>query len=247
MYEKRSRFDKYFCNFVSAHKMINNNHTMKRLFILLVGLVLTLGAAAQNPAHLQRYAQDNAKLSCPDGPRVVLFGDSITDGWPDQRPEFFASTGFIGRGIGGEETSHMVLRFRKDVIDIHASTVVILAGINDIAINMGGPYQEDLTFDNFLTMIDLAWQNGIRPVICSVLPSYHFRWRTEITDVYEKVCSLNARLKAYCDRHGITYVDYCSVLAGPDGRVKDGLTNDTVHPNAAGYELMEKLLLETLK
>ena len=96
-------------------------------------------------------------------------------------------------------------------------------------------------------MIDLAWQNGIRPVVCSVLPSYHLRWRTEVTDVFEKVCSLNARLKAYCDRHGITYVDYCSVLAGPDGRVRDGLTTDTVHPNVAGYELMEKLLLETLK
>ena len=247
MYKKWLCHDKYFCNFVTAHMTIHNNHTMKRLFVLTVGLLLTAGAFAQNPAHIQRYAEDNAQLSCACGPRVVLFGDSITDGWPDQRPEFFASTGFIGRGIGGEETSHMVLRFRQDVIDIHASTVVILAGINDIAVNMGGPYREDVTYANFLTMIDLAWQNGIRPVICSVLPSYHFRWRTEITDVYEKVCSLNARLKAYCDRHGITYVDYCSVLAGPDGRVKDGLTSDTVHPNAEGYALMEQLLLETLK
>ena len=221
---------------------------MKKLLFLLVSLLLTVGAAAQkNPANPGRYAQDNAQLTAPTGPRVVLFGDSITDGWPQQRPEFFASTGFIGRGIGGEETSHMILRFRQDVIDIQASTVVILAGINDIAVNMGGPYREDVTYNNILNMIDLAWQNGIRPVVCSVLPSYHLRWRTEVTDVFEKVCSLNARLKAYCDRHGITYVDYCSVLAGPDGRVRDGLTTDTVHPNVAGYELMEKLLLETLK
>ena len=220
---------------------------MKKLLVLTTALLLALGAAAQNPAHVERYAAANAALEAPTGPRVVLFGDSITDGWPDQRPEFFASTGFIGRGISGEETSHMVLRFRQDVIDIQASTVVILAGINDIAVNMGGPYREDVTYANILTMIDLAWQNGIRPVICSVLPSYHLRWRTEVTDCYEKVCSLNARLKAYCDRHGVTYIDYCTVLAGPDGKVRDGLTNDTVHPNAAGYALMEKLLLETLK
>ena len=220
---------------------------MKKLLVLTTALLLALGAAAQNPAHVERYAAANAALEAPTGPCVVLFGDSITDGWPDQRPEFFASTGFIGRGIGGEETSHMVLRFRQDVIDIQASTVVILAGINDIAVNMGGPYREDVTYANILTMIDLAWQNGIRPVICSVLPSYHLRWRTEVTDCYEKVCSLNARLKAYCERHGVTYIDYCTVLAGPDGKVRDGLTNDTVHPNAAGYALMEKLLLETLK
>ena len=220
---------------------------MKKLLVLTTALLLALGAAAQNPAHVERYAAANAALEAPTGPRVVLFGDSITDGWPDQRPEFFASTGFIGRGISGEETSHMVLRFRQDVIDIQASTVVILAGINDIAVNMGGPYREDVTYSNILTMIDLAWQNGIRPVICSVLPSYHLRWRTEVTDCYEKVCSLNARLKAYCERHGVTYIDYCTVLAGPDGKVRDGLTNDTVHPNAAGYALMEKLLLETLK
>lgn len=221
---------------------------MKRLFILLAGLLLTLGAAAQHPAHTGRYAEDNAKLSCcVNGPRVVLFGDSITDGWPGQRPEFFASTGFIGRGISGEETANMVLRFRQDVIDIHASTVVILAGINDIAVNMGGPYREDVTYANFLTMIDLAWQNGVRPVICAILPSCHCRWRPEITDVFEKVQSLNARLKTYCERHGITYIDYGVVLAGPDGKILPEFSDDTVHPNAAGYELMEKLLLESLK
>ena len=220
---------------------------MKRLFLIL-GLFLALGAAAQNPAHLQRYVEANAALpGCVDGPRVVLYGDSITDAWPDLRPEFFASTGFIGRGISGEETSHMVLRFRQDVIDIKASAVVILAGINDIAINMGGPYREDLTYANILTMIDLAWQNGIRPVICSVLPSYHLRWRPEVTDCFEKVCSLNARVKAYCERHGVTYVDYFAAMAGPDGKVREGLTRDTVHPVAAGYELMEQLLLNALK
>ena len=221
---------------------------MKKILMLcLAVLAFCTGAQAQKIARLQRYAEANAALPPADGPRVVLFGDSITDGWPNQRPEFFASTGFIGRGIGGEETANMLVRFRADVLDIGATVMVFLGGINDIAQNLGDPYNEDATYSNIVSMIDLCWQNGVRPVICSVLPSYHIRWRTEVTDSFEKVCSLNARLKAYCDRHGITYVDYGSVLAGPDGKVRDGLTTDTVHPNAAGYELMEKLLLETLK
>ena len=221
---------------------------MKKIFLLcLAVLAFCTGAQAQKIARLHRYAEANAALPPADGPRVVLFGDSITDGWPDQRPEFFASTGFIGRGIGGEETANMLVRFRADVLDIGATVMVFLGGINDIAQNLGDPYNEDATYSNIVSMIDLCWQNGVRPVICSVLPSYHFRWREEVTDCYEKVCSLNARLKAYCDRHGVTFVDYCSVLAGPDGKIMDGLSSDTVHPNAAGYALMEKLLLETLK
>ena len=221
---------------------------MKKILMLALALaVLCVSAQAQKVVHLNRYAEANAALEAPVGPRVVLYGDSITDGWASQRPEFFAANGFIGRGISGEETAQMLLRFRADVIDIGASTMVFLGGINDIAQNLGDPYNEDATFSNIVSMIDLCWQNGVRPVICSVLPSYHIRWRLEVTDSFEKVCSLNARLKAYCDRHGVTFVDYCSVLAGPDGKIRDGLSTDTVHPNAAGYALMEKLLLETLK
>ncbi len=218
-------------------------------FVLLLAMTLSMCAvaSAQQFAHLNRYAAANAALQAPTGPRVVLMGDSITDGWADQRPDFFKETGFIGRGISGEESSQMLLRFRQDVIDIQASMVVILAGINDIAYNLGDPYSEDLTYANIISMVELAWANGIRPVICGVLPSYSLSWRKEVTDVFEKVCSLNARLKAFCERHGVTYIDYGQVLGGPDGKVRDGLTTDTVHPNAAGYALMEKYLLENLK
>ena len=219
---------------------------MKRLVLLLALLTLGFGAGAQKVVHLNRYAAANAELPPADGPRVVLYGDSITDGWPRQRPEFFASTGFIGRGISGEETAQMLLRFRADVIDIGATIMVFLGGINDIAQNMGDPYVEDVTYANILSMIDLCWQNGIRPVIGACLPSYNIRWRPEVTDSFEKVCSLNARLKAYCDRHGVTFVDYTSVLAGEDGKILPEYSGDTVHPNAAGYALMEKLLLESL-
>ena len=221
---------------------------MKKILMLcLAVLAFCTGAQAQKIARLHRYAEANAALPPADGPRVVLFGDSITDGWPGQRPEFFAENGFIGRGIGGEETANMLIRFRADVLDIGATVMVFLGGINDIAQNLGDPYNEDATYSNIVSMIDLCWQNGVRPVICSLLPSYHFRWREEVTDSFEKVYSLNARLKAYCDRHGVTFVDYCSVLAGPDGKILEAYSGDTVHPNAAGYERMEKLLLDTLK
>ena len=220
---------------------------MKKILTILLALVaLCTGAQAQKVAHLNRYAAANAALPAPEGPRVVLYGDSITDVWARNRADFFSSNGFVGRGISGEETAQMLLRFRSDVIDIGASTMVFLGGINDIAQNLGDPYSEEVTYQNILSMIDLCWQNGIRPVICSLLPSYYIRWRTEVTDSFDKVCHLNARLKAYCDRHGVTYVDYTSVLAGEDGKILEAYSGDTVHPNAAGYELMEKLLLETL-
>ena len=104
---------------------------MKRLLVLLLLLSLGVGAQAQKIARLNRYAEANAALPAADGPRVVLFGDSITDGWPNQRPGFFAENGFIGRGIGGEETANMLIRFRADVIDIGATVMVFLGGINE--------------------------------------------------------------------------------------------------------------------
>ena len=219
---------------------------MRKLSIILVMVCACMTAMAQHIVHLGRYAASNQELPAPEGPRVVLFGDSITDGWASQRPEFFAENGFVGRGISGEETSQMLLRFRADVLDIGASIVVILAGINDIAMNLGDPYSEELTYANILSMTDLAWQNGVRPVICSLLPSYRLGWRPEVSDVLEKVRSLNARLQTYCNRHGITYIDYGAVLMGPDGKILPAYSSDTVHPNAEGYAVMEKLLLESL-
>ena len=220
---------------------------MKRLALCLLLLSLGLGAGAQKIVHLNRYAAANAELPAAEGPRVVLYGDSITDGWASQRPEFFASTGFIGRGISGEETAQMLLRFRADVIDIGASTMVLLAGINDIAENLGDEYNEDATFSNIQSMVELCWMNGIRPVLCSLLPSYRFFWRPEAKDPLRKLESLNARIKEYCERHGITYVDYHAALVGPDGhRIRTEFAEDTVHPNVAGYEIMEDLLLKAL-
>ena len=221
--------------------------TMKKILLLLALALLPAAAGyAQKVVHLNRYAEANAALAAPQGARVVLFGDSITDAWASQRPEFFAENGFIGRGISGEVTAQMLLRFRQDVLDIGATCFVLLAGINDIAQNLGDDYNEDSTFANIESMVELAQVHGVRPVLCTLLHSTQPHWRPEITDTYDKVLSLNARIRAYCEAKGITCVDYGPTLAGPDGRISPEFSGDTVHPNAAGYEMMEKLLYEAL-
>lgn len=221
---------------------------MKKFVLLMMLMSASAGLSfGQKLVHLDRYAADNAALPSAKGERVVLLGDSITDGWASSRGDFFRETGFIGRGISGEVTAQMLLRFRADVLDIGATTVVILAGINDIARNLGDEYSEDATPGNLQSMVELARVHGVRPVLCSLLPSTRFFWRTEITDVFEKVVSLNARIKAYCAAEDILYVDYFTLLAGPDGPILPDYAPDTVHPNAAGYARMECFLLECLK
>ena len=214
---------------------------------MLLSLGMSADAQNQKVLNLERYAQANKDLVYTTGARVVLFGDSITDNWARMRPGFFVEHGFVGRGISGEVTAQMLLRMRADVIDIQASTMVLLAGINDIAENLGDEYNEDATFSNIQSMVELCWMNGIRPVLCSLLPSYRFFWRPDAKDPLRKLESLNARIKEYCERHGITYVDYHAALVGPDGhRIRTEFAEDTVHPNAAGYEIMEGQLLKAL-
>lgn len=221
---------------------------MKKIIIVCIMLFsLGMSAEAQKVLNLERYAQANKDLVYTTGARIVLFGDSITDNWARMRPGFFVEHGFVGRGISGEVTAQMLLRMRADVIDIQASTMVLLAGINDIAENLGDEYNEDATFSNIQSMVELCWMNGIRPVLCSLLPSYRFFWRPDAKDPLRKLESLNARMKEYCERHGITYVDYHAALVGPDGhRIRTEFAEDTVHPNVAGYEIMEDLLLKAL-
>ena len=230
---------------------------MKKI-LLVCCLLLTIGVTAsaqqrqqqqqkQKVLNLERYAQSNKDLVYTTGPRVVLFGDSITDNWARMRPGFFVEHGFVGRGISGEVTAQMLLRMRADVIDIQASTMVLLAGINDITENLGDEYNEDATFSNIQSMVELCWMNGIRPVLCSLLPSYSFFWRPEAKNHLQKIESLNTRMQEYCARHGITYVNYHDALLSSDGRKIDTkYADDTVHPNDAGYEIMEDLLLKAL-
>lgn len=179
---------------------------------------------------------------------VVFIGDSITWGWSERfHPEFFQGGKYIPKGISGQVSSQILSRFRRDVLDLKPGTVVILCGTNDIALNQG-PYDEDLTMDNFKSMTELARLHGINVVLCSVIPCNHFYWRSEVDAIPVKIESLNERIKAYAETENIPFVDYYSSMVNPeDGSLKADYSLDGVHPNAAGYDVMEPLVEAVLK
>lgn len=226
---------------------------MKPKLILAAALTLlsTLTFAQKHEfANWKRYHEANVALGAPakGEKRVVLFGDSITDGWPKTRPEFFSSNSLIGRGIGGQTSYQFLLRFREDVVNLQPKVVVINYGTNDIAENTGA-YNEDLTFGNVCSMVDIARANGIKVILTSTLPAGGFGWRKSITDSMEKIVSLNARVKAYAKENKIPFVDYFSAMVNDEGTaMKAELAKDRpgVHPNAAGYEVMENLVLPVI-
>ena len=225
---------------------------MKKVFILaLSALFCAVTLSAQNQdlpdndwAQFNRYSKANSEVTVK--PLAVLMGDSITDGWLRQDPEFFKANNLAGRGISGQVTSHMLVRFRRDVIDLHPKYVVILAGINDIARNNGYISLEN-TFANIVSMCELAKANKIKPVLCTLVPSGHIRWRPAIKDTKEQVAALNAMIKEYAKAHRYKVVDYATVLADEKGETRSDLSGDSVHPNMDGYKLMEEALLKVIK
>ena len=184
---------------------------------------------------LARYRADNAALPpATVHPRVVFMGDSITQGWFDMAPAFFVP-GRIGRGIGGQTTPQMLLRFRQDVIDLHPDVVQIMAGTNDIAGNTGPMSLAD-TQSTLMSMTELAQAHGIRVILASVPPADHFPWRPGL-ETAPKIAAINSWLKGYAVRTGATYADYWGALHDGDA-LKSSLTYDGVHPNKQGYAVM---------
>ncbi|MEO8719755.1 MAG: SGNH/GDSL hydrolase family protein [Ginsengibacter sp.] len=190
---------------------------------------------------LRRYRTANAQLNSvqPNEDRVVFMGNSITDGWIKVSPEFFESKPYIDRGISGQTTPQMLLRFRQDVINLHPKVVIILAGINDIAGNTG-PSSLEMIEDNIASMAQLAKANGIRVVLCSVLPAYSFPWRANIEPV-QKIITLNKWIQNFSRKNHFVYVDYYSAMADERKGLPEQYSTDGVHPNAAGYKIMEPL------
>lgn len=172
-------------------------------------------------------------------------GNSITEGWLNKRPDFFNSKNYINRGISGQTTPQMLLRFRQDVIALKPAVVVILAGINDIAENTG-PYSVEATSGNIFSMCELAKQNGIKVIVCSVLPALEFQWRKGMEPA-PKVVELNKIIKSYAEKNKLFYVDYYSAMVNDKMGLKDELCTDGVHPNEAGYAVMEPILEKQLQ
>ncbi|MDO7849991.1 GDSL-type esterase/lipase family protein [Hymenobacter convexus] len=195
-------------------------------------------------ANLQRYAAANQRLPAPGaGPaRVVIIGNSITEGWVKQDSAFFAGKpyAYIGRGISGQASGQTLVRFRPDVIDLKPAVVVILVGTNDVAEN-NGPYNPQTTLNNLMSMVELAQAHHIRVVLGSVAPSTEFWWRKGLNPA-PKIIALNQRIKAYADQHNCVYYDMHSALTDEQHGLKKAYGEDGVHPNLAGYRVMEPLL-----
>ena len=219
---------------------------MKTLGMMAAGLLAVSSLSAQTEkgdwAQFGRYAEANKQVQVPAN--VVFMGNSITDGWWPADSTFFIQHNFVDRGISGQTTSEMLVRFRQDVIDLHPNTVVILAGINDIAHNNGVISLEHV-FGNLVSMAELAKVNGIRVIFCSVLPAYDFPWRRGLEPA-DKVIRLNQMIKAYADKQGLTYVDYHSAMKDERNGLPERLSKDGVHPTLEGYKIMENLVLKAI-
>lgn len=190
--------------------------------------------------NLQKYATENESLKTATSKnRIVWMGDSITEFWIAADSDFFKNKPYANRGISGQTTSQMLLRFRQDVINLKPEIVVILAGINDIAENTG-PISLENILGNIISMAELAKANDIKVVLSSVLPANKFPWRPDLQPA-DKVIQLNTMLQKYCKDNNLIYIDYYSKMADSQKGLDAKFTNDGVHPTLSGYKIMEPL------
>ena len=199
-------------------------------------------AFANDYANFARYCDANRLLAAPAAgeQRVVFMGNSITEGWVKFFPAMFPGKPYIGRGIGGQTTPQMLVRFHADVVALKPAVVVILGGTNDIAGNTG-PSTLEMIEDNLQAMTEIAQANGIRVVLSSVLPVYDYPWKRGLAPA-PKIVALNAWMKAYAARVGAGYLDYHGAMRDARDGMRDNLAYDGVHPNETGYRVMAGLV-----
>ena len=214
---------------------------MKNILLISIGFLFTTGILAQDAkldwANFGRYEQSNTQA--PEG-GVVFMGNSITEGWVNTHPDFFKKNNFIGRGISGQVSSQMLVRFRRDVIDLNPRAVVILAGTNDIAQNNGFITLKNI-LANIISMCELAKANHIGVILCSVLPADHFGWRKELKPA-DAIIALNVMIRNYALQNKIPYVDYHLALKDEQNGLPEKYAKDGVHPTAEAYTIMESLV-----
>lgn len=206
----------------------------------LAGMAKSLTDQLQDWNQLGRYhaANENLKKQPAEPGRVVFMGDSITDMW--KLEQSFPSKPYVNRGISGQTTRQMLLRFRQDVIDLKPKVVVILAGTNDVAQNTG-PMTPEETEGNLVSMAQLARANGIKVVMCSILPSVEFWWHRGMEPA-PKIAAINDWLKNYAAQHHYVYVDFYDAMKDPQGGLPKNLSRDGVHPGPAGHAVMDPLV-----
>ena len=216
------------------------------IFFTLIFIMNLSELHTQDWPNLNKYKSQNEQLKSSKNTenRVVFMGNSITELWLNIHPEFFNGKNYINRGISGQTTPQMLIRFRQDVIDLSPRIVVILAGINDIAENTG-PSSIEMIENNIISMVELAKSNNIQVILCSVLPAEKFPWSRKINPA-EIVVNLNQKIRDYAKKNNIMYVDYFSEMANKNNGMKEGLANDGIHPNKSGYLIMEPLLQKAI-
>ncbi|MCH5230029.1 MAG: alpha/beta hydrolase fold domain-containing protein [Muribaculaceae bacterium] len=206
-------------------------------------------SAADDWAQFSRYQQDNVKVNQDTSktcPKAVFIGNSITEGWVNEDPDFFTDQNFLGRGISGQTTYQMLVRFRDDVINLHPEIVVINGGTNDVAEN-NHIFNPQRTLGNIKSMAEIAEANGIKVILSSILPSKGFPWKDTVQNVAQKIILLNEITKEYADSVGYDFINYYPALVGDNGSLSSEFTSDGVHPNLKGYKVMESIALPVIE
>ena len=221
---------------------------MRSTFLICVLFLCCIPLSyGQDWAQLQHFKMANDSLTVPakGEKRIVFMGNSITIGWKNADPEYFSEHPYVNRGISGQTTPQMLLRFRQDVIELKPFAVVILAGTNDVAGNTGSMTNKQI-MDNLISMSQLAKAHDIKVVLCSILPAFDYPWRPGLQPNV-RIPQLNTEIKAYAQENGHTFVDYFSAMTdGKDG-LRSDLGYDGVHPNREGYDVMKPILETALQ
>ncbi len=238
--------------------MIYINYLLKKIiffgalffinFCLAQDVFIPGGGTLNDWANLSKYKTDNKKLyNSGNDVKVVFMGNSITESWSYFDSNFFSSNSYVNRGISGQTTPQMLIRYKPDVINLNPKAVVILAGINDIAGNTG-PMEVKNIAQNIQSMAEISKANGIQVLICSVLPAIDFPWSPGMNPSI-KVLELNTLLRSYCRENNIIYVDYYSSMVDKNGGLKVPeytSADDLVHPNKNGYDVMKSIIQDSL-
>ena len=209
--------------------------------------IATTQAENSDWANLGYYEKRNRELGLPDEneKRIVFMGESITEEWGNLYPEFFSGNYYINRGIGGQTTPQMLIRFKPDAIDLKPYAIIILAGTNDIAGNTG-PSTVRMITDNIFSMAELAIAYEIKVVLASILPVYQYPWVDDVLDQPSAIDSINSKIKEYVENKGLVYLDYYSSMVDDRKVLKSDYTSDGVHPNEAGYKVMSAIADEII-
>lgn len=224
---------------------------MKNFRLLLMGILATFLSnhtiVAQDWANLKMFQEANKQIEtpAPDENRIVFMGNSITIGWLNSRPEFFEGKPYINRGISGQTTPQMLIRFRQDVIDLNPKAVVILAGTNDIAGNTG-PSSLEMIMDNMKGMAEMAHANGIKVILSSTLPAYDYPWKPGMKPA-GKIIALNKMIQEYAKDNDYIYLDYFSEMVDERNGLPKKYAEDEVHPTVEGYKVMEPLVEKAIQ